>query len=135
MTWKLYEFVDARGNRLLRQELLTLLVRNKRMLGRVQAKIDSLAQNGPDLPPKLLSPTPKGRIKKLRINGHIAVRIMVCAGPIDAENEYTLLLAAQEKNGKLVYPNAYQVADDRRREIEMDHKRRRVYERITKTTD
>lgn len=51
---------------------------------------------------KLLAGPIAKHIYKLRLNGTIAVRIMICRGPVAEEIEYTLLEGAVERDGKLV---------------------------------
>jgi hypothetical protein len=51
---------------------------------------------------KLLAGPIARHIYKLRLNGAIAVRIMLCRGPFDGEVAYTLLEGAVERDGKLV---------------------------------
>ena len=68
-----------------------------------------LEQHGPDLPPKILAGPIKSEkdrklvshIYKLKVYTDRMLRPMLCKGPIDSENEFTMLLGAIEKGGVL----------------------------------
>jgi hypothetical protein len=45
-------------------------------------------------------------IYKLRVNGSVAVRLMLCRGPLVGESGYTLLLGAVERDSNLVPADA-----------------------------
>lgn len=81
---------------------------------KLNLKLDLLRLNGADLSPELLSDTNVSTIKKLRVNGRVAVRLMLCRGPIHVHDEFTLLMGAIEKDRKLIPANAVEVAEERR---------------------
>lgn len=98
-----------------------------------QAKLDQylerLEQVGVDSLHNLVAPTGKTHIRKLRVNGKIALRPMLCRGPEQGENAITFLVAAVEKDRKLVPRYAIEQAATRRTEvIENPRARRREYE-------
>ena len=87
-------------------------------------KSDLLAQHGDELPPGLLSDTSIPTIKKIRVNGRVAVRLMLCRGPIDVAAEFTLLMGVVEKDRKLIPENAEAIAEERRLAVKNDGSRR-----------
>jgi hypothetical protein len=73
----------------------------------------------------------RGRLKKIKIRGNIAVRPILVLGPFDKEHEVTFLLVAEERDNVL-RPSDDEVAklaEQRLNEILRDPKRRRRYER------
>lgn len=108
MAWKIFDAVDKNGvsniaNWIAKEKL------GKREIGALNQKIDMLEQHGPNLPPKILAGPIKSEkdrklvshIYKLRIRTDRMLRPMLCKGPIDGENEFTMLLGAIEKGGVL----------------------------------
>jgi hypothetical protein len=102
MGWRVYEFLDSRGDR-----VIVLWVRKARIQKKARIlldqKIDLLREHGPDLPPGLLSagPIDSGHIYKLKIRGPLMLRPLLCKGPFAMANEYTLLQGAIERGGVL----------------------------------
>ena len=68
-------------------------------------------------------------IYKMVIHGDVMLRPLLCRGPIDPEIEYTLLLGAIERGGKLP-TGAPQQAEDNRLTVVNDPSRRTSHERI-----
>ena len=65
-------------------------------------RIDLLETNGKDLCPGLAGPLSKSpHLHKIKINGSVAARLLLCKGPIQMETEYTLLLGAFERDDEL----------------------------------
>lgn len=124
--WQLYDYLDSDGNNVIKiwadKEL------QSRDRGKLSRKLDMLEQNGPNLSTDLLSDTHIRTIKKLRINGEVAIRLMLCRGPIDHQGEFTLLFGAKEQNRKLVPRDAEQRAEDNRQEIINNPLRRCIHE-------
>jgi len=96
-------------------------------LARLNRKLKMLADNGPDLGPKLLAGPVKGyaHIYKIIVNGRVALRPLLCKGPIDNNHEFTLLKGAFERDREWVPPNAREVAVGRRAEVINDPNTRR----------
>lgn len=130
--YKLWDFLSPRGEnvilRWVKDERLT--VRDRAALNQ---KLDRLLQMDFKLAieTKLLAGPIYGHIYKLVIHGDVMLRPMLCRGPIDNENEYTLLLGAIEIGGKLPRGSKEQ-ADENRRIVLADSNRRREHERIPK---
>lgn len=130
--WKLYDYVDERGVNSFKEWSSRL---EKKDLARLNSKLDMLRIQ-PTLPPQLLAGPLEGvPIYKLRINGRVALRPMLCKGPVNNDREFTLLFGATEKDRKLVPRNAVSQADDRRRKVIANPTQRRcAHERVTKGT-
>ena len=92
---------------------------------RLEAKLDTLEEHGPGLPSDLLSDTAVRNLKKMRINGRVALRPILCVGPIHKAEEYTFLVGAVERDRKLVPKNALKAARERREAIVRDPRMRR----------
>jgi len=109
--WPVYDFLARRGSNLIKErgDGLETVERAK-----LNAKIDLLRMNGADLSPELLSDTNIPTIKKIRVKGRVAVRLMLCRGPIHVHDEFTLLMGAVEKDRKLIPSNAEGIAEERR---------------------
>jgi len=103
--------------------------------GRLNQKLDMLERYGIDgLPPKLVAGPLGGHrhIYKLRIDGSVAMRPMLCKGPIDMNREFTLLLGATERDRVLDPMDAPRRAEQRRTEIIANPTRRCNHERVAK---
>jgi hypothetical protein len=128
----LWDFLSARG-----ENVVLRWVKDERLTTRDRAalnqKLDRLRQMDFDLAigTKLLAgPIEKQRhIYKLVIHGDVMLRPLLCRGPIDPQTEYTLLLGAIERGGKLPR-DAPPQADDNRLSVLDDPSRRTPHERI-----
>ena len=129
MALALYDYIDHRDANVIK-EWAKKLGLDKRMRATLNQKLDMLALVGSELPTKLLSDTPRRNIKKIRINGTLALRPMLCKGPIANESEYTMLVGAIEKDRVFVPRDALQIADERRVEVATDPTRRCSHERF-----
>ena len=112
--WRLYDYVNNRGRNDFESWTKSL---EKRDRARLSAKLRMLETAGPDLPPQLLAGPIKGHIYKLRINGQVALRPLLCKGPINKDKEFTLLMGAIEKDQKLEPRDAPNEAEIRRQKI------------------
>jgi hypothetical protein len=125
---RIYEFTDARGVGIARV-WSKQISRDKDLLARFHQKVDLLAQNGTDLPPGLLAGTRFKHIDKLRIFGKKTVwRVMVCKDLFNNKFEFTILYIAQEKDRKLIPPDADKRANENRIELISKPSRRQIYE-------
>jgi hypothetical protein len=96
-------------------------------------KLDRLCQLDFELATgtKLLAGPIYRHIYKLVIHGDVMLRPMLCRGPITPDTEYTLLLGAIERGGKLP-SGSMQQAEENRGTVLDDPSRRRPHERIPK---
>ena len=127
-TYLLYDFLDNRGNNAIGIWIDSL---EKTERQRINTRIAMLGASGADLPPKLLSDTSEPHIKKLRVNGRVAVRLFLCKGPIDKNKEFTFLFGTTEKDNKTVDRNAAERAEEWRNMIISDPTNRRcLHEKV-----
>lgn len=100
--------------------------------GKLNAKLDMLKMLGDGLFPAILTGTDTPGILKLRIKGNVQLRPMLCKGPIDVDEEFSLLVGAIEVGRKLKPRNADVIGDGRKKEIRSDPDNRRVkHERVS----
>ncbi len=97
-----------------------------------QDKIDTLEESGPDMVPGFISETPVAKdIYKMKIKGNKGMkqlRPMCCRGPF-GPREYTILIGATEKDGKLIPADVKKRAQDNLMALIADPTRR-VRERL-----
>jgi hypothetical protein len=128
--YKLWDFVSPRG-----ENMILRWVRDERLTVRARAalnqKLDRLVQMDFDLAieTKLLAGPIYGNIYKLVIHAGVMLRPTLCRGPLNNSREYTLLLGAIEKGGKLPRGSEEKAAENRGI-ILADPARRREHERI-----
>src|SRR5438552_16901294 len=117
MHWNLYDYRDQRGRNAIADWCVGL---QKRDFVRLAEKIDRLGISGHELCPGLAGPLNESRhLYKIRVNGSVAVRLLLCKGPIEMELEYTLLIGAFERDDKLP-EGVVRAAELRREEIIRD---------------
>lgn len=128
MVYTVYDHVDVKGTNTFKAWTLAL---QKVERAKLNNKLDMLATAGANLPPGLLSDTGSKHIKKIRINGAVALRPMLCHGPVNHAGECTLLLGAIEKDRKLIPGNAYAIAEALRQQVAANPAaRRKHHERV-----
>jgi hypothetical protein len=124
--WPVYCFLNARGDNVIRAWLKTEKVpASQRAL--FQQKIDSLERGGPELTPGLIVGPVAKDIYKVKIKGHkghVQLRPMICRGPF-GDSEYTLLVGAIEKDMTLRPEDCKTRAQENRKTLLADPKRRR----------
>jgi hypothetical protein len=145
MAAPLYDYVDEQGRNPITTWMSSL---QKRQLAKVNMKLQSLEQNGDQILPGFVTPAVgSGHIKEIKISGDVAIRLLLCRGPIRVGREpqeggqerssrdsnrsapytapeYTLLLGAEERDNKYVPSDAVSQAEERRQIILKDNKRR-----------
>lgn len=128
-TWRVYDYVDSRERNDFEAWSKGL---EKPDRARLSQKLRMLETVGSDLPPQLLAGPIKSyaHIYKLRINGRVALRPLLCKGPINKDEEFTLLLGATEVGRKWEPRNAPAKAETRRQEILRDPTRRCNHVRV-----
>lgn len=99
MSWALYDYLDAGGKNDFEAWCRTL---QKGDLGKLNAKLKMLEDHGLGLLPQILAGPLRGypHIYKLKINGRVALRPLLCKGHIDNDSEFTLLKGAFEVGGE-----------------------------------
>jgi hypothetical protein len=129
MTWTLYDYVDAHGNNDFEAWSRSL---QKQELAKLNARLKVLEDNGPALAPQMLAGPLSGypHIYKLKMNGKIALRPLLCKGPISNETEYTLLKGAFEVGNKWQPASAPSEAVTRRAIVIADPKRRTAHVKV-----
>jgi hypothetical protein len=130
MTWTLYDYRDKRDENPVRAWCERL---QKPDLARMNQRIDLLSEKGKDFCPGLAGPLRGSpHLYKIKVNGRVAARMILCKGPIDMEGEYTLLLGAFERDDELPV-GTLETAEMYRREIILDPTQRRtLHERAKK---
>ncbi|MGB6474870.1 MAG: hypothetical protein WBF04_12505 [Candidatus Sulfotelmatobacter sp.] len=88
-------------------------------------RIDLLGEKGKDFCPGL-APNLHGfsHLYKIKINGSVAVRLILCKGPISMESEFTFLLGAFETDDELP-KGTLETAESYRQAIILDPAERR----------
>jgi hypothetical protein len=128
MPWTLYDYVDWRGQNEIAQWCRGLQ-KNDRI--RLVKRMDTLAESGHELCPGLAGPVHNSpHLYKIRVNGSVAVRLLLCKGPLNMDGEYTFLLGAFESDDELP-AGTLETAEGRRAEILRDKTRRCLHERPT----
>jgi len=126
--FSLFDYIDKNGNNDIKAWTLEL---EKSQRAKLNAKLDMLERLGTELFPHVLTDTPTPGIQKLRIKGNVQLRPMLCKGPINNENEFTLLIGATERDSRLVPDKADEKANDRKKIIIENPNRRCLHERIS----
>jgi hypothetical protein len=128
--WTLYDYVTASGDNDIEDWSDGL---QKPDLARLNRKLKMLEDNGPNLGTGLLAGPIKGyaHIYKLRITGNVALRPLLCKGPIDNEREFTLLMGAFEIGSTWDPPSARSEAVIRRETVRNNPSRRCKHVKVT----
>ena len=121
--YTLYDYLDSRGLNDFESWSKSL---EKGYLARLNRQLKALEDNGPDLIPGMLFGPITGyrHIYKLKIGHKLALRPLLCRGPLNNDSEFTLLLGAIEKGWKWDPRNAPEIAEARRVEIINNPRRR-----------
>jgi hypothetical protein len=129
MTWTLYDYVDADGNNDFKAWSRSL---QKPELAKLNRRLKALEDNGPALAPQMLAGPLAGypHIYKLKMNGKVALRPLLCKGPINNETEFTLLKGAFEVGNKWQPSSAPSEAVARRGFVLNDPKRRTAHVKV-----
>lgn len=129
MPFDLYDYVRPDGTNDFKEWTEGL---EKKLQAKLNARLDRLAESGDVLFPQMLAGTDTPGILKLKLNGRVALRPMLCKGPCQIGAEYTLLIGAFEVGGKLKPKSADVIADGRKMEVGKDPKNRRMkHERVS----
>lgn len=112
--FNLYDYKDENGNNEFKKWTKKL---QKYEIAKLNARLDMLRYKGFELFPRILTGTPTAGIQKLRIRGKTQLRPMLCKGPIDNDNEFTLLIGAIERGSKFIPSKADETANARKKKI------------------
>lgn len=128
MIYQIYDYINSSGENEFKKWSENL---QKEQLGRLNERLDKLKQHGKGLLPEMLSDTSDTKLKKLKIKGKVQLRPLLCYGPVDMDNEFTLLKGAKEVQSRWVPKDAIDKALKNRSEVIADpENRRRPHERI-----
>ena len=125
--YALYDFMDHRGNNVIQIWIESL---QKIQRQKINTRIAMLGANGNDLSPRVFSDTTKPHIKKIRVQGHIAVRLFFCRGPLDPKKEFTFLFGTTEKDNQTIDRNPAKKAEARQKLIMNNPKHRCIHEEL-----
>ena len=129
MPWTIYDYRSNRGNNPVKEWCERL---EKKDLARLNQRLDLLEEKGHEFCPGLAGPLRGSRhLYKIKVNGAVAVRLLLCKGPINMEVEYTILLGAFERDDELP-EGTIETAEGYREEIIQDQRRRGSHERVTR---
>jgi hypothetical protein len=90
--WLIYDYLHPTHGNLMRQWCSSL---QKKERAKLDQKIDALSLHGKDLIPGIVVPTGEPCIYKLKVQGQVKLRPMLCEGPGN-EQAFTFLLGARE---------------------------------------
>ena len=128
MSWTLYDYVDGRERNVIADWCRGL---QKKDRIRLVKRMDILGESGHELCPGLAGPVHNSpHLYKIKVNGNVAVRLLLCKGPWDMDSEYTFLLGTFESDDKLP-PGTLEAAEERRADILTNENRRCLHERPT----
>lgn len=128
MPFLIYDYVSHHGQNEFKDWTSGL---EKLQRGKLNERIDKLALYGDALYPEMLAGTSVAGIQKLKIKGNVQLRPLLCKGPVNIQDEYTLLMGAKEVGSKWVPKGAPSTAATKKAEIIKDPtKRRTKHERV-----
>lgn len=128
MPFSIYDYVNHQGQNELKDWASGL---EKKQRVKLNEKLDKLALYGDALHPEMLTGTSVAGIKKLRSRGNVQLRPLLCNGPINMKQEYTLLMGAKEVGDKWVPKSAPLTAKSNKEEVIKDPINRRTkHERV-----
>jgi hypothetical protein len=123
MPFPLYDYVTATGINEVLQWARKLQTNDR---AKLNAKLDMLTIQGPNLRPHVLTGTDAPGIQKLRVHGPVQLRPLLCEGPVNVGVEFTLLAGAKEVGSKLTPSGVLEVAEARKAEVIASPKTKRV---------
>ncbi len=133
MPFLIYDYVNLNGQNEFKQWTVDL---QKKQRVKLNEKIDKLELYGDGLYPHMLSGTSVAGIQKLRVRGNVELRPLLCHGPINIKNEFTLLMGSKEVGDELVPKDAASIADSKKSEvIKEPTKRRAEHEKILQSPE
>jgi len=131
MAWTIYDYVHPTHGNLMRPWCDRLQAKEK---AKLDFKVDALEKHGTDLIPGMVAPTGTPAIFKLKVQGVVKLRPMLCEGPRDKVS-FTFLIGAKEVQWQYEPADAPAVAADYRRDLIANPQRREAHERINLKTE
>lgn len=126
--FKLFDYQNEEGNNDIKEWTKGL---QKPQRAKLNAKLDMLEKNGIELFPHVLTDTPTPGIQKLRVKGNVQLRPMLCKGPINNDNEFTILIGVIEKDSRFIPDKADEKAGKRKQIIIKTNSRRCTHVRVS----
>ena len=123
MPFALYDYVTVDGSNPVLEWAQGLEVPQR---AKLNAKLDMLAREGPNLRPQVLTGTDAPGIQKLRVKGNVQLRPLLCDGPAQVGEEFTLLAGAKEVGDVLRPAGVLDTAVSRKDEVVANPQTRRV---------
>lgn len=129
MAFVLYNYLSATGTNEFKEWTEGLQSKER---GKLNEKIDKLEQHGDALYPHMLAGTSVAGIQKLRVQGPVKLRPLLCKGPVSVATEYTLLMGAKEVGNKWTPKKAPEQADAKKSDVATSPAtRRKLHERVS----
>ena len=131
---RLYDYRDSTGINIMQRWADEMLL-SKKIRGRLDSKIDTLAIAGAEFPPGLVHPTKNKHYKHifhLVFKGEVALRPMFCRGPVNPQEEFTFLFGAIEKDRKYVPKDTLARTEQNRQDLISNPQHRCEHERFGK---
>lgn len=117
MSFPLYEYLNANGKNEIQAWRNDLQVVHR---AKLDEKLGKLYKDGEALRPHLLTDSKEPSVFKLRVQGPVKLRLLLCRGTVDMHGEYTLLFGTQEV-GSVIRPKGAEKAAGLRREEVMEN--------------
>lgn len=112
MTFLLFDYLNIKGLNEFKGWSSKL---QKNQKAKLDEKLTKLELYGQSLYPQLLTDSPVPGIQKLRITaGNVQLRPLLCRGPINIRQEYTLLMGAKEIGSEWSPKDAPKTANSKR---------------------
>jgi len=128
MVFALYDYVSESGTNEFKDWTEGLQSKER---AKLNEKLDKLQEHGDALYPHMLTGTDVAGIQKLRVQGGVKLRPLLCKGPVAIAAEYTLLMGAKEVGSKWVPKSAPKTANDRKSAVSVSPAtRRKPHERV-----
>lgn len=124
MAFALYDFVDTHNENVFLQWTLKL---QKAQRVKLKQRLDMLEEHGEELWPHILAGTAVASIFKMKVQGPVKLRPLLCRGPVPGEAKtYTMLAGAKEVGSQWQPASILNTARDRRLAAAADPANRRV---------
>lgn len=129
MKFPIYDYLDADGANEIKKWTEGLQSKER---GKLKEKIDKLAMHGEELYPQILTDSGVTGIQKLRVQGSVKLRPLLCRGPMLPKEEYTFLLGAKEIGGRFSPKDAPETASKNKKIVAANAATRRgKHERVS----